>query len=113
MAMDILGDEFDGEDVMARAAKAKRTDDQSVIERHVSRFKAAGTDKDAFDRALVQLEADRSLTASEIIAIANSYAVAGVKATSRASALKRLQKRFTEIVRTKGNVRIAEKARPW
>ncbi|SRR5581483_6753493 len=95
---------------MARAGK--KADDAKVTD-YASRLSAVGVDRAKFDALVAELEADRGVTAAELVAIASAYNKGGRKPTSRASALAMIKKRFVEIVRFHAKSKVAEKARPW
>jgi hypothetical protein len=110
---DVSNFEESAEDVVASKSTSKSALRQDQIDKYVRLLKQAGTDKGAFAVAHSTIVDDTTLKAPEIIAIANAYSVGGIKATTKANAIARMKKRFVEIVRTAGNLAIAEKSRPW
>lgn len=97
---------------MAKKAKAVPALSESATN-YVAKLKSAGTDRDAVARVVTAMKADKALKATDVKAVANTYAVAGVKASSKATAFARISTRSLEVLRTAGNVAIASKARPW
>ena len=104
---------MEGDNDVARAKSSKPSINTALVDKYVRELTTAGTDEPAFGIVLSRMTNDAALNSAEIVAIANRYAVAGTKATSKATALSRIKKRFVELVRSEGNARLAAKARPW
>jgi hypothetical protein len=73
----------------------------------------ASTDRASFDALLRRIEADATLSARDLVRIAELYAVPGSKLTSRAAAVAAISKRFVELARFASNNRKALETRPW
>ena len=98
---------------MARSTSSKQQLNPELIASYVERLRAAKIDRSAFEHVLNELAADKVASPADIAAIANTYGVAGIKAKSRKAGLEKISKRFLELVRTDGKLKIAEKFRPW
>jgi hypothetical protein len=113
MSMDGVVDiELEAEGEMARNG-AKSSVNERLISQYVGALRATGTDDVAFTTVFESIMSDGTLRAGEVVAIANRFAVAGTKATSKATAIVRIKRRHVELVRTERNLKIAAKARPW
>lgn len=99
---------------MAKASKRTRasTNDELVV-RYADRLKRAGEVRASFEPILAEIKTDKSLSSADVISIAQIYNLGGKKASSKATALAAISKRFVEVVRFHAKNRIAEKARPW
>lgn len=111
--MDYAGSGAEDEDEMARRAARESRGNPEVVAGLLTKLEAAKLDKDEFEAAVASIESDKTLRPADVIAIAERYAVAGVRATSRKSALEKIRKRFIELRRAAANLKVAEKARPW
>lgn len=109
----MFGLEADDDQDMARANTSKQALNTGLVASYVSRLRSAKADRPMFERVFADVKSDPNLRAGELVAIANTYAVAGIKATSKKAALEKISKAFLQIVRTEGNHKIAEKFRPW
>ncbi len=85
----------------------------SSIASYGNRFVRAGTDREAFERVLAELNADGTLVAGDVIAIAQLYIGGGKRATSKKAALSAISKRFVEVVRFHKKNAAATNVRPW
>jgi hypothetical protein len=104
---------MEGDHDVARAKSSKPSINTALVDKYVRELTAAGTSQSAFGAVVSSMTTDADLNSAEIVAIANRYAVAGTRATSKPTALSRIKKRFVELVRSEGNARVAAKARPW
>lgn len=111
--MDYAGTEVEDEVDMARRATRESRGNPEVVASLLAKLEAAKLDKDEFEVAVASIESDKTLKPADVVAIAERYAVAGVKVTSRKSALEKIRKRFVELRRAAANLKVAEKARPW
>lgn len=109
----MFGLEAESDDDMARKGAPKPQPNADFVASYVERFRAAKTNRPAFEQVFSDVQSDQQLRAVDLIAIANTYAVAGIKATSRKAALEKISKAFLQLVRTEGNHRVAVKFRPW
>jgi hypothetical protein len=92
---------------------AKRQDiDVSKVEAHVKLLVDCGSSQASFNDALAKLDADRSLNASEIQAIAVDYSGGGKKPANRKAALQAIAVRFRQIIAYHHKNAVAAKARP-
>lgn len=97
----------------ARAQKKDKAVNEALVSSYVERLVRIADRRAEFEAALSDIKSDEHLTAGDIIAIAHRYNKGGRKASSRATALAAISKRFVEIVRFHAKNKIAEKARPW
>ena len=107
-----FGSDVEIDDDMARTSQSSPLNNELVAS-YVRRLRAVKTDQRQFKSVLDELAANKIARPAEIAAIANTYGVAGIKATSRKGGLEKISKRFLELVRTDGKLKIAEKFRPW
>jgi len=84
-----------------------------AVNAHVAALKAARTDRPTFEAACAAIEADATLTAADVRAIANTYGAGGTAAKSRKAALEKIKRRFVEVVRAAKNARSAADTRLW
>lgn len=104
-------DASDGD--MARAAAHKDGLDNKLVTRFAGLLAAAKTDKQAFEAALAELNADARLKTPDFVAVAKAYAGASKRVTSKAAAMEAIRKRFVELVRFEAKNALAAKSRPW
>lgn len=108
----MFGFTAEADEDMARKSTAKKPASEAAIAGYVERLRAALVNRDAFVAVLGAIKSDPELAPLDVAAIANAYAVGGLKATSRKAGLERIEKRFVELVRNQAKRKIAEKFRP-
>jgi hypothetical protein len=102
------------EDEVARTAtKKKAAAPAGVVQQYVVRLHSAVGDKAAFDAAVAALLSDNGLSGSDVILIADKFAIPSERIGSRAAAVAAMNKRFVELVRFRAKNAIAAKTRPW
>lgn len=102
------------DEAMARAQKARAADlDTKLVASFAERLKGVGTDRDAFDTLIAEIERDARVKSAEFIAIAKAYAGASKKIGSRNAAADAIRKRFVELIRFDAKNELAAKSRPW
>jgi hypothetical protein len=102
------------EDDMARRARATTSSDSTgLVTAYVTRLKAVGRDREAFERVFSEIRQDTRLAASDVSTIAIQFRGGGAKPGSKKAAIEVISKRFLELVRDHAKVVQAAKARPW
>lgn len=96
----------------AFASDAAR-DRETAVGSHSETLLAAGLDEARFKTALAKIEADKTLSKDDVIAIARTYGVIRMNGRSRASAIESIEKHFYWRAIDQDSRAVASKATPW
>ena len=105
-----------GEPDLDMARRAQKIDPElaeALRIAYVSRLKAVGLDRTAFEPIFAEVQADKRLSPADVIWIALEYRGGGIKPASKKAALETISKRFLELIRDHTKAVQAAKARPW
>lgn len=86
---------------------------ESVVQKHIARLKAAGTDEAKFADALELLSTDRLVKKAEADQIAFGYIGGRAKWSSRTAALAAIEKEFVALRYNASKLKEVARARPW
>jgi hypothetical protein len=104
------GHDTDEDEDMARANA--RPLDKVKVDAHVQQLKLAVRDPDAFKRLLTAIDADKTLSAAEVAAIAQGF-VGGVKPKSKKAAITAIGQERLRLSHAKAKGESAAKTRTW
>jgi hypothetical protein len=89
----------------SKGANGKSSRNEAQVLEHVARLRGAGTDRQAFETAMVNLKADKSVKPPDVAEIARHYALSVTKYKSAAAALIDIEKAFVRNSRFENKVR--------
>lgn len=95
------------------AAESSAQVNEIVVRRYANQLNDAGLDRGAFDQALADMKADRSVKKRELDAIAFAYIGGREKQASKKAGFAALEDKFIERLRSKGKRDLIGKVTPW
>ena len=98
---------------MAKSKRAKSAPPKStVVDTYVSRLKKSGLESEEFESVLADLVADKTAQKPELNSIASQYVGVPLASSSRNVALREIEKKFIELVRSQRKREVASKGTP-